>query len=130
MHPETVAWFVIPIFLFIPVLLVSLFYLITERDLGAALELATMTIILVWMGGFIGGIIMIAMSLIYVFLGAIGLDGLWTFYFEQIIFENGLVGMTFVSVIVLSGVSAYLAPIVLQERKEKNSVKKSPTSDQ
>ena len=129
MHPETVAWFVIPIFLFIPVLLVSLFYLITERDLGAALELATMTIILVVMGGFIGGIIMIAMSLIYVFLGAIGLDGLWTFYFEQIIFENGLVGMTFVSVIVLSGVSAYLAPIVLQERKEKNSVKKSPTLD-
>ena len=129
MHPETVAWFVIPIFLFIPVLLVSLFYLITERDLGAALELATMTIILVVMGGFIGGIIMIAMSLIYVFLGAIGLDGLWTFYFEQIIAENGLVGMTFVSVIVLSGVSAYLAPIVLQERKEKNSVKKSPTLD-
>ena len=129
MHPETVAWFVIPIFLFIPVLLVSLFYLITERDLGAALELATMTIILVVMGGFIGGIIMIAMSLIYVFLGAIGLDGLWTFYFEQIIAENGLVGMTFVSVIVLSGVSAYLAPIVLQERREKNSVKKSPTLD-
>ena len=110
-------------------LLVSLFYLITERDLGAALELATMTIILVVMGVFIGGIIMIAMSLIYVFLGAIGLDGLWTFYFEQIIAENGLVGMTFVSVIVLSGVSAYLAPIVLQERREKNSVKKSPTLD-
>ena len=115
MEPQTTAWILLATFLGLPILLVPAFYVVVTKEWKAFRELITITLALVVMGMFIGFVIAIGLSLLYVFLVQIGLGGKWTFYFEQIVFSNGFVGVAFVSVLVLSGASAYLIPALLRE---------------
>lgn len=115
MEPQTTAWIVVTIFLGLPILLVPAFYVVVNKEWNAFREMALITLTLVVMGTFIGFILAIGLSLLYVLLVEIGLGGMWTFYLEKIVFSNSLVGGAFVSVLVLSGAAAYLIPAIRRE---------------
>ena len=115
MEPQTTAWIVAIIFLGLPILLVPAFHVLVTKEWNAYRELISLTLALVVMGIFIGFIIACGLAVLYVLLQQIGLGGIWTFHFEQIVFSDGLFGLAFLSVLVLSGVSAYLIPALRRE---------------
>ena len=122
MEPLTTAWILVTIFLCLPMVLVPAFYVVVTKEWRAFREFITITLTLVTMGIFIGFVIAIGLSLLYVLLGQIRLGGRWTHYFDQIVFSNGLVGGLFVAVLVLSGASALLIPAIRQERESDKGI--------
>ena len=108
METNNVALLMVTIFMILPLVLLFLFNWAVLKKLELAIGILTQSIALIVMGVFIGTILFIALTLIYIGVLAMGVDGLWKFHFEQYLFENDIVSSAFLVIFVLSGAAQYI----------------------